>query len=213
MEDVYEIIEQNKVEIKAIAAPVVKKKVAPAKKVAVVVKPQNLAAASLADILGLSSSPSGKPQPAKKNVPKKWAKYHKLLTETYEKLNREHMVRSEETLKKSSKEDSGELSSISSDAGTDNSFRDLALSLVSSEQEALSEINAALDRIYRGTYGVCEHTGEPISSERLEAIPFTRFSLEGQKQYEQVRRRSSYQGGMFTKTAEDAAEFVVEEGE
>ena len=42
-----------------------------------------------------------------------------------------------------------------------NTFdRDFALSLVSSEQEALSEIDGAIKRIRNGTYGICEITRE-----------------------------------------------------
>ena len=70
------------------------------------------------------------------------------------------------------------------DAATDSFDRDLVLGLVSFEQEGLYEIDAALKRIDDGTYGVCELTGRPIPWERLEAIPWTRFSLEAEKQVE-----------------------------
>ena len=70
------------------------------------------------------------------------------------------------------------------DAGTDSFDRDLLLGLASFEQEGLYEIDAALKRIEDGTYGFCELTGKPIGWERLEAIPWTRFSLEGEKQLE-----------------------------
>lgn len=43
----------------------------------------------------------------------------------------------------------------------------------------LSEIESALARIERGTYGICEETEEPIEPERLLAIPWTRLSIEG----------------------------------
>jgi DnaK suppressor protein len=46
-------------------------------------------------------------------------------------------------------------------------------------REQLMEIEAALARIEKGTYGVCEETEEPIECERLLAIPWTRLSLEG----------------------------------
>jgi len=48
------------------------------------------------------------------------------------------------------------------DAATDSVDRDLTLGLVSFEQEALYEIDAALKRIDNGTYGICELTGQPI---------------------------------------------------
>jgi DnaK suppressor protein len=41
------------------------------------------------------------------------------------------------------------------------------------------EIESALMRIERGTFGVCEETEEPIEKDRLLAIPWTRLSIEG----------------------------------
>ena len=55
------------------------------------------------------------------------------------------------------------------DAGTDEYDRDLALGVLSSEQDALYEIDQALDRIRAGTFGICELTGKPIDPARLEA--------------------------------------------
>jgi len=69
-------------------------------------------------------------------------------------------------------------------AATDSFDRDLVLGLASFEQEGLYEIDAALKRIEDGTYGICELTGEPIPWERLEAIPWTRFSIEAENQLE-----------------------------
>lgn len=43
----------------------------------------------------------------------------------------------------------------------------------------LLEIESALARIYKGTYGICEETEEPIEADRLLAIPWTRLSIEG----------------------------------
>jgi RNA polymerase-binding transcription factor DksA len=70
------------------------------------------------------------------------------------------------------------------DAATDSFDRDLVLGLASFGQEGLYEIEAALKRIEDGSYGICELTGQPISWERLEAIPWTRFSLEAERQIE-----------------------------
>lgn len=41
------------------------------------------------------------------------------------------------------------------------------------------EIESALARIQCGTYGICEETEEPIETDRLLAIPWTRLSIEG----------------------------------
>jgi len=71
------------------------------------------------------------------------------------------------------------------DAGSDAYERDFALSLLSKEQDALYEINEALKRIDLRTYGYCEMTGKKINEERLEALPFTRFTREAQELIEQ----------------------------
>ncbi len=42
----------------------------------------------------------------------------------------------------------------------------------------LNEINAALERIEKGTYGICEKTGKPIDRKRLEANPSARVSIK-----------------------------------
>jgi DnaK suppressor protein len=71
------------------------------------------------------------------------------------------------------------------DAGTDSYDRDLALSRISSEQDAVYEIDQALARIQSGTYGNCELTGQAIERRRLEAIPWTRFCAAAEKKLEQ----------------------------
>jgi RNA polymerase-binding transcription factor DksA len=70
------------------------------------------------------------------------------------------------------------------DAGTDHYDRDFALGMLSSEQDAVYEIEEALNRIRDGTYGVCELTGKRIPEARLEAIPWTRFTAEAEKELE-----------------------------
>lgn len=70
------------------------------------------------------------------------------------------------------------------DAGSDAYDRDFALSMLSKEQDALYEINEALGRLERGVYGVCELSGKKINDERLEALPYTRYTREMQEQIE-----------------------------
>lgn len=74
------------------------------------------------------------------------------------------------------------------DAGSDAYDRDFALSLLAKEQDAIYEINEALKRIDSGTYGICEMSGETIPEERLEALPFTRFTVGCQERIEQEQR-------------------------
>jgi RNA polymerase-binding transcription factor len=36
----------------------------------------------------------------------------------------------------------------------------------------LAEVDRALEKVDEGTYGRCDNCGQPVASERLEAIPF-----------------------------------------
>lgn len=80
------------------------------------------------------------------------------------------------------------------DAGSDAYDRDFALSLLAKEQDAIYEINEALNRIDKGTYGICEMSGDTIPEERLEALPFTRFTVACQARIERDQR-----GGRWTR--------------
>ncbi|MFZ0711869.1 MAG: TraR/DksA C4-type zinc finger protein [Terrimicrobiaceae bacterium] len=74
------------------------------------------------------------------------------------------------------------------DAGSDAYDRDFALSLLSQEQDSLYEIDEALKRIENGNYGVCEMSGKAIPHARLEALPFTRYTVECQAELEKRNR-------------------------
>ncbi len=56
-------------------------------------------------------------------------------------------------------------------------------------RQRLAEIEAALARIDKGTFGLCEETEEFIETERLLAIPWTRLSIEGAEIRESVDKR------------------------
>jgi RNA polymerase-binding transcription factor DksA len=92
---------------------------------------------------------------------------------------------------------SGEISSISrdslsqterdpslSDQGTDTFDREFALNQLSSEQDVLFEIDEAIRRLENGSYGICEMSGEPINIERLQALPYVRYSIAAQSEIE-----------------------------
>ena len=153
-------------------------------------KVKKIQTASIDDILGLAPfTMSSRPIRDEKKVPKQWMPYYNDLMSLRAALKGALGERSNETLGASARESSGELSLNSSDAGTETFNRDVALSMVASEQEALVEIEDAIDRIFDGTYGICQETKKPIKKTRLKVVPFTRFSLEGQNLYEQRKRR------------------------
>jgi RNA polymerase-binding transcription factor DksA len=72
------------------------------------------------------------------------------------------------------------------DLATDEFQRDLALSLLSSEEDALFQVEEAMRRIELGSYGVCELTRKPIPLARLRAIPWTRFTAEAELELERL---------------------------
>jgi RNA polymerase-binding transcription factor DksA len=69
--------------------------------------------------------------------------------------------------------------------GTESFQGDFNLAMASSEEDVLGEVRAALERIETNAYGTCEITGQSIPPERLEAVPWTRYSIEGQRHREQ----------------------------
>lgn len=74
-----------------------------------------------------------------------------------------------------------------SDQGTDTFDREFALNQLSSEQDVLFEIDEAIRRIETGSYGICEMTEKPINIERLEALPYVRYSIQAQSELEKGR--------------------------
>ena len=70
------------------------------------------------------------------------------------------------------------------DSATDEFDHDLALSLLTHDQRALEEIDAAIQRILDGTYGICEETGLMIPASRLRVVPWTRYTRDVQQRRE-----------------------------
>lgn len=223
IDDVEALVASRKDEEKPKEKAPAKKVAAPKKKSNAVVKekPQKkrvLGAASLADILGFNPSEKKSDTTLETaSIPKKWQKFYKLLINLRQHVQEELELHTADTLKHSSREDSGDLANYGNhqaDAGTDTFDRDFALSLVSSEQDALNEIEEAILRIKDGSYGVCEVTGKAITKERLTAVPFARYSIEGQKEYEKNLRRKSERtvAGIFTDTS-DAPKITSDDDE
>lgn len=64
------------------------------------------------------------------------------------------------------------------DAAQATSERSKVLSMVENLQQRLRDVEAALGRVERGVYGLCERCGKPINPERLEVVPAARFCIE-----------------------------------
>jgi RNA polymerase-binding protein DksA len=77
------------------------------------------------------------------------------------------------------------------DQGTETFERERDISVLQRVEAQLEEVQAALERIEAGTYGVCELCGRPIGDERLEAMPMARYCLEDQARAEREGRASA----------------------
>ena len=167
---------------------------------------KNVKAATAASILGLANPTQAPDRQAV--VKAEWKKHYATLLDL-----RERLLHQMNGLAKESAEEMDGYSLHMADSGTDNFDRDFALSLLSSDQDAIYEIDEALKRIQKGTYGTCELTGKPIPKARLDAIPWTRFTVEAQAQLERegaLRQRKLGSLGMIDVVA---APEVEDEGE
>ena len=55
-------------------------------------------------------------------------------------------------------------------------------------RKLVEKIDSALRRIKDGTYGFCEHTGEPIGIKRLIARPVATLSISAQEKHEKEEK-------------------------
>jgi len=109
---------------------------------------------------------------------------------------REELIKNIEYLKgvtqnSTNQEASGDHSAYSfhmADQGTDAMEREKAFLFASRDEKYLKQINAALERIENGTYGICRVTGKEIGRERLEAVPTTTISYEAKVQESKMGR-------------------------
>ena len=172
--------------------------------------PRGKAAATASAILGRPMVKPGAGADLKKVKPE-WHAFYVHLLEL-----REQLVRQMNGLAQESAQELAGYSLHMADSGTDNFDRDFALSLLSSDQDAVYEIEEALKRIERKTYGVCELTGKAIPRARLEAIPWTRFTVEAQAQLERegaLKSRRLGQLGTIDSVGAPVEGEAVEEGE
>lgn len=186
-----------------------KKSAAPKSKKALKVTPGTRELSDLEKLTAIDEKRAAALQKAAKGP---MGKYVKLLLDLRDRLLDDIEFHASDNLKRTQKDASSDLSAYSfhmADAGTDNFDREFALSMVSNEQEALYEINEAFKRIENGTYGVCEMSGKPIPKARLAAIPWARYTVECQTEFEktqQKRHPQTFQLSDFGNSEEEGVE-------
>ncbi len=114
------------------------------------------------------------------------AKFKKLLLKKREEVLGEisHIVK--ESLK-SQKEASGDLSDHMTDMASDSYDREISLSIASSEQEVIYEIDEALKLINESKYGICLECNKKIPVRRLKALPYVKHCIQCQSKEEKTK--------------------------
>jgi DnaK suppressor protein len=73
------------------------------------------------------------------------------------------------------------------DDATEVFTRERDLALQSNSQELLTQVEAALERMDEGRYGICARCGKQIAPDRLEALPYAIYCITCQSQVEHER--------------------------
>ncbi len=74
------------------------------------------------------------------------------------------------------------------DDATEVFLRERNLTLRENADDMLAQVNAALERLDKGTYGICQRCGQQINPERLEALPSAAYCITCQSAIEQEAR-------------------------
>ena len=123
-----------------------------------------------------------------KRMPKSELKvYQQILLKEREKVGGDLSHIAQNTLNKSQRELSGDLSGYSyhmADMASDDYERDFSLGRASDEQKVLFLIDEAIKRVGDGTYGSCLQCGKLIPGKRLKALPYAETCIDCQKKKE-----------------------------
>ena len=68
--------------------------------------------------------------------------------------------------------------------GSENYDQSLSLNLAAQDRRLIKDIDDALARIESGTFGLCELTGHPIPEDRLNELPWARYTIEAARELE-----------------------------
>ncbi len=120
-------------------------------------------------------------------------KFKALLLKHRDKIVGEVEHITNDTLKKSQKDASGDLSGYTlhmADMATDHYDREFSLGIASTEQKIIYEVDEALKRIEDGSYGICFTCDKPISKSRLKAVPYAQYCVSCQQKEELMQRKT-----------------------
>lgn len=123
----------------------------------------------------------------KKFTKKDLKEFKKIVLKKKEEILDELKHISDDTLRKSQKEASGDISGYTyhmADVATDNYDREFSLGLASDERKFIYELDDALKRIEDGSFGICDECKSSITKIRLKAVPSARLCIKCQQKRE-----------------------------
>ncbi len=125
-----------------------------------------------------AASPSRKAAPPKPPYGRaELGRVHKKLLEMRDDLTK--TVRKQQVTEADESGDAADQASLSIE-------REILFELSDNERVTLDQIEAALRKIDKGSYGLCESCQKPILKARLEALPFARYCISCQSTSERV---------------------------
>ncbi len=144
-------------------------------------RPERTAAAASGD-----RSPAAAPRPLPAG---RLEAYARLLLEERRRL-RQELSEMEEHQVKTEEKPVADVSGYEDDlvdVATETFEREKGLALESSVQGLLEMVEEALQKIRKGTYGICEGCGQQIDANRLRAIPYARLCIRCKEREERLR--------------------------
>lgn len=119
--------------------------------------------------------------------------FRRILLEKREQIVGSMGTMQDEALRKNRSDAAGDLSMMPihmADIGTDAYEQEFTIGLIENQHETLKEIDAALERLRQGTFGICEATHKPIAKARLKVKPWARYTLAYKRALEEKMRRN-----------------------
>ena len=128
--------------------------------------------------------PRTSPQRARRGAAKSSqdvAKFRELLLTERSRLEAELREIESRTARVTGSERASEMSGYEdhpADIASETFEREKDLAIGESVESLLNQVITALEKVDRGTYGVCDACGRPIKKARLEALPFATLCLD-----------------------------------
>jgi RNA polymerase-binding protein DksA len=123
----------------------------------------------------------------KKYTKKDLVAFKKVILKKKEDILDDIKGMSQDTLKKSQKEASGDISGYAyhmADVATDTYDREFSMGIASNDRKVLYELDDAFKKVEEGTYGICEECDCLIAKSRLKAVPQARLCIKCQEKKE-----------------------------